>query len=117
MDLTLNRRFSQGLTGQFAYTFSKKIDNLPSGGQLGKVGGIRDPYNGRLDRGLGVIHRPHLVRAAFVYDLPFGKGGSAVVRALASNPSFTGPVRINGEYGEGNALGTGAARYLTRGLL
>jgi hypothetical protein len=148
MQLTLNRRFSQGLTGQFAYTFSKEIDNLPSGGQLGTVGGTRDPYNGRLDRGLGVIHRPHLVRATFVYDLPSGKGGHAVVRALTSNwtvsgiityssgpplaitgsgcvvpgvrgsciasynPSFTGPVRINGEYGEGNALGTGAARYL-----
>ena len=148
LQLTLNRRFSQGLTGQFAYTYSKEIDNLPTGGQLGTVGGTRDPYNGRLDRGLGVIHRPHLVRATFVYDLPFAKGANAVVKALAANwtvsgivtyssgpplsitasgcvvpgvrgtciasynPSFTGPVRINGEYGEGNALGTSAARYL-----
>jgi hypothetical protein len=148
LQVTLNRRFSQGLTAQFAYTLSKEIDNLPSGGQLGTVGGTRDPYNGRLDRGLGVIHRPHLVRATFVYDLPFGKGGHPVTRALISNwtlsgiityssgpplaitgsgcvvpgvrgsciasynPSYNGPVRINGEYGSGNALGTGAVRYL-----
>ncbi len=154
LQTTLNRQFSNGLTFQFAYTFSKEIDNLPSGGQLGTVGGTRDPYNGKLDRGLGVIHRPHLVRTTFVYDLPFGKGhtggGTRIGRALLSywslsgivtysssaplsitgsgcvvpgvrgacipsyNPAFTGSVRINGNYGDGNALGSGAVRYLDR---
>jgi hypothetical protein len=151
---TLNRRFSKGLTMQFAYTLSKEIDNLPSGGQLGTAGGTRNPYDGSLDRALGVIHRPHLVRATFVYELPFGRGrlggGNKVVRAIAGNwslsgiityssaapmaitssgcltpgvrgtciasynPSYTGPVRINGEYGDGNALGVGAVSYLDR---
>jgi hypothetical protein len=152
---TVNRRFTQGLTAQIAYTLSKEIDNLPSGGQLGTAGGTRNPYDGSLDKALGVIHRPHLFRGTFVYDLPFGAGhsiggGNKVVRALASNwtisgiitysssaplaitgsgclvpgvrgaciasynPAFNGPVRINGDYGSGNALGTGAVSYLDR---
>jgi hypothetical protein len=151
---TLNRRFSRGFTAQFGYTFSKEIDNLPSGGQLGAVGGTRDPYNGGLDKGLGVIDRPHLFRGTFVYELPFGKGraisGGKAVNALIGNWSisgiltysssaplsitgsgclvtgvrgaclasynraFNGNVRINGDYGDGNALGTGAVSYLDR---
>jgi hypothetical protein len=152
---TLNRRFSHGLTAQISYTHSKEIDNLPSGGQLGSVGGTRNPYEGSLDKGLGVIHRPHLFRGTFVYDLPFGRGhkvggGNKVARALVSNwtvsgiitysssaplsitssgclitgvrgsciasynRSFDGPVRINGDYGSGNALGAGALSYLDR---
>ena len=153
--LTVNRRYAKGFTTQISYTLSKEIDNLPSGGQLGTVGGTRDPYNGRLDRGLGTIHRPHLVRATFLYDLPFGAGhslgsGNRVVRALVSNwslsgiitfsssaplgivgsgcivtgvrgtcipsynPAFKGNVRINGDYGSGNAIGAGAASYLDK---
>jgi hypothetical protein len=154
LQLTLNRRFSRGLTTQISYTLSKEIDNLPSGGQLGSAGGTRDPYNGSLDKALGVIHRPHLFRASFVYQLPFGKGllggQNAVARALASgwsisglitfnagpplsvsgsgctvtgiastciasySPSFSGDVRINGEYGSGNALQPGAVSYLDK---
>ena len=30
------------------------------------------------------------------------------------NRSYTGPVRINGEYGDGNALGVGAVSYLEK---
>src|SRR5262245_46794662 len=84
IQLTANRRFSQGLTAQLAYTYSKEIDNLPNGGQLGTAGGTRNPYDGSLDKALGVINRPHLFRGTFVYDLPFGKdpGGNKVVRAL-----------------------------------
>lgn len=155
LQATLNRRFSQGLTMQIAYTFSKEIDNLPSGGQLGTAGGTRNPYDGSLDKALGVINRPHLFRGTFVYDLPFGAGhsfggGNRIARALASgwtisgiitysssaplsilgsgclvpgvrgaciasyNPAFKGPVRINGEYGEGNALGPNAISYLDK---
>jgi len=99
LQVTLNRRFAQGLTTQISYTLSKEIDNLPSGGQLGSAGGTRDPYNGRLDRGLGVIHRPHLFRGSFLYVLPFGKGRlggrNALVRALVSGWSISGLITFN----------------------
>jgi hypothetical protein len=99
LQVTLNRRFAQGLTTQISYTLSKEIDNLPSGGQLGTAGGTRDPYNGVLDRALGVIHRPHLFRGSFLYLLPFGKGRlgghNAVVRALAGGWSISGLITFN----------------------
>ena len=41
--LTLNRRFARGFTTQAAYTFSKEIDNLPNGGQLGAIAGTSSP--------------------------------------------------------------------------
>ena len=46
----------------------------------------RNPYDGSLDKALGVIHRPHLVpRELSFTNLPFGKtfgGGNMVIRAL-----------------------------------
>lgn len=163
LQLTLNRRFSNGLTFMAAYTFSKEIDNVIGvATNLGAAGGNRDPYNGRLDKSLGAIHHPHVFHGNLVYQLPFGVGhsmgaGNPVVRGLVSgwqvstlvtftsgaplgvtgsgcttpgvisstngsaaycgvsyNPSFSGPVRINGDYGDGNALGAGAASYLNK---
>jgi len=155
VQLTLNRRFSQGLTAQLGYTFSKELDNIPNGGQLGTSGGTRNPFNGRLDKAPGAIDHPHIFHGTFVYNLPLGKGhslGSAnlLVRSLVSgwtisglvtftsgaplgitgsgcsvpgivstcivsyNPSFNGPVRINGSYGSGNALAPGAVSYLSK---
>ena len=92
VQLTANRRFSQGLTAQLAYTYGKEIDNLPSGGQLGVAGGTRNPYDGSLDKALGVINRPHLFRGTFVYDLPFGKnsGGNMVIRSLVRDWTISG---------------------------
>ena len=60
---------------QFAYTFSKEIDNLPNSGQLGVVGGTRNPYDGRFDRGLGAIDHPHNLHLTAVYYLPFASKG------------------------------------------
>jgi hypothetical protein len=44
-------------------------------------------------------------------------GSGCTVTGIAStciasyNPAFTGPVRINGDYGDGNAIGAGALAY------
>ncbi len=40
--------------------------------------------------------------------------GSAAYCDVSYNPNFTGPVRINGSYGDGNAIGTGAVSYLNK---
>jgi hypothetical protein len=56
------KRYAHGLTGQFAYTFSKTLgDNL-----------IRDQRNLQLSKGLLSIDRPHLFQGNVTYDLPFG---------------------------------------------
>jgi len=74
LQVTLQRRLSKGFTTQLAYTLSKEIDNIPNGGQLGVVGGTRDPYDGLYDRGLGAIDHRHNLHLTMVYRLPFGKG-------------------------------------------
>ena len=91
LQVTLNRRLSRDLTVQMAYTLSKEIDNVPSGGSLAGVGGTRDPYNGKLDKALGALDHRHLVRGVFVYNLPFGKGIKyAPLRAAVVNWSVSG---------------------------
>jgi hypothetical protein len=154
LQVTLNRRFASGLTSQVGYTYSKEIDNTPSGGQLGAVGGTRNPFDGSLDRGLGAIDHRHILHWTLVYNLPFGKGrllgANVITRGIFSNwtisalvtftsgaplsisgsgcttpgisstcvvslnPAFSGPVRINGSYGSGNALAPGAIAYLNK---
>jgi hypothetical protein len=60
-------RFSHGLSGQFAYTFSKT---------LGDSGLARDQNNYALNKSLLSIDRTHVIQQNFTYALPFGKGGA-----------------------------------------
>jgi hypothetical protein len=98
LQLTANRRFMNGLTAQIGYTFSKEIDDSPSGGQLGAVGGTRNPFDGKADRGLGAIDHRHIFHATWVFNLPFGKGhlfgGNVLGRALLSNWSISGLITL-----------------------
>ncbi len=156
LQLTFERRFSSGLTGQAGYTYSKEIDNVIGvGSHLGAVGGNRNPFDGSLDKSLGTLDHRHIFHATFVYQLPFGKGrrfsgGNVIVRSLVSGwqlsglvtytsgaplgitgsgcntpgivstcmvsyaPGYTGAVRINGDYGNGNALAPGAIPYIAK---
>ena len=96
LQLTFERRFTDGFTAQAAYTFSKEIDNIPgTASHLGAVGGNRNPYAGGLDKGLGAIDHPHIFHATFVYQVPLGKGhglgsGNRVARALVSSWQISG---------------------------
>jgi hypothetical protein len=76
MQVTIQRHFSRGFTTQLAYTWSKEIDNLSgTASQLGAVGGgTRNPYNQKLDRGMGVIDHRHNLHLTWVYEIPLGKG-------------------------------------------
>ncbi len=156
LQVRFNHRLSSGLTAQFGYTFSKVMDDFTSVSLYGGgSGGTRDPYNGKLDKSLGVNDRTHVFLGTVVYSLPFGTGqrlgnGNAVARALVSNwqvsglvnltqgaplaigssacnvpgmvsrcypnynRAFNGDVRINGNYGTGNVLGSNGAVYLDR---
>jgi hypothetical protein len=61
----VSKRFSQGLTGQFSYTFSKA---------LGLDGNnIRDPRNLALGKGVLSSDRTHVIASNATYDLPFGR--------------------------------------------
>lgn len=96
LQVTVQRRFTNGLTTQFAYTWAKEIDNINgTASQLGAVtGGTRNPYDQRADRGLGLIDHRHNLHWTGLYQLPFGTGrlggSNPVLRAVIGGWSVTG---------------------------
>ena len=76
----LNKRYSNGLTLQTSYVFSKLITDADSyWGNATTSGGsgcclAADQYNRRLEKSIGQFDITHNYKAGFVYELPFGKG-------------------------------------------
>src|SRR3954465_5004530 len=77
------RRFEQGLTFGFSYTFSKSIDDLSidpmgasTGGGLSTTGSATptDVHNFRIDRTVSDFDNRHVLVANLYYELPFGRG-------------------------------------------
>jgi hypothetical protein len=88
---TLRKRFSSGLGLSMAYTFGKSIDNqsvdpvgASSGGGLSNTNSRTptDIRNFRDERGRSDFDRTHVLTAASVWELPFGRGK----RFLKSSP-------------------------------
>ncbi len=73
MQVHLTKRLSHGLTGQFAYTFSKTLGDTSTQ--------IRDQRDFHLSKSLLSIDRPQLFQWNASYALPFGKGGSFLKNA------------------------------------
>jgi hypothetical protein len=74
-ELTVEKRFSRGLSFRTAYTFSKSIDesqeHLASGGTGSFTQNNRDLRERRGPSDFDVRHR---FVASYIYELPFGKG-------------------------------------------
>ncbi len=109
--LSLVKRFSQGLSFQGSYTFSKSIDDqtgpFPSD-WMSESGISQDFFNRKGDRGRSSFDRRHVFVFNFLYDLPWGPGralggdltGAAAkiaegwrigaIATLMSNAPFTG---------------------------
>jgi hypothetical protein len=83
--LTVERRFAQGLAVLVGCTYSKSIDNV---GEMTSVAGTRngpqDNYCLVCDRSLSDQNEPYSMRMAVRYDLPFGRGRRFVNTGLAS---------------------------------
>jgi hypothetical protein len=94
-ELTLEKRFSSGLSFRTAYTFSKSIDgsqeHLASGGTGSFTQNNRDLRERRGPSDFDVKHR---FVASYIYELPFGKGR----RYLTGGPlaEILGGWRISG---------------------
>ena len=83
LQVTLRKRFSNGLQFGLAYSFSKSIDDqstdpvgASSGGGLTTTGArtAADIRNWRNERGLSDFDRTHVITTNFVYELPVGRG-------------------------------------------
>ena len=74
LQMSLNGRNEHGLTYLVSYTWSKSLD-LACSGWYGVEGcSLQNPYNIRADKGPSATDVPQIFSAAFVYQLPFGKG-------------------------------------------
>lgn len=103
LSVQVNRRFSQGLQVQGAYTFSHNIDNstadffstviTPRRGQ--------DFQNLGADRSNSALDHRNRLSFAAVYDAPWFKGGNWFKKNLAGNWQFT-PIYTyeTGEWGD-----------------
>ena len=80
--IRLEKRYTNGLTLQTSYVFSKLLTDADSywGNAVPTtfVGGgcclAADQYNRRLEKSIGEYDVTHNFKVGFVYDLPFGKG-------------------------------------------
>jgi hypothetical protein len=67
---SLNKRFSNGLNIQAAYTFAKNLGNAD-----GNVGGaIQDSYHADREHGPVTPDLRHRLSISYIYELPFGRG-------------------------------------------
>jgi hypothetical protein len=75
LNIKIEKRFSNGLNFLGNYTYSKFIDDVVAGFEIGQVGGgIQNYYDRRAERALsGNDVRNRFVWSA-VYELPWGKG-------------------------------------------
>jgi hypothetical protein len=71
LQLSVERRFSQGLALLFNYTHSKMLDNV---GDYFLSGGFQDNYCPSCDRSISQQDLPDVIRLSVQYELPFGKG-------------------------------------------
>ncbi|MBC7927696.1 MAG: TonB-dependent receptor [Bryobacteraceae bacterium] len=83
MQVTVRKRFGQGLLLNGAYTLSKSIDNLSIDPVAATVGGgltatgARTPADGRNydnERARSDFDQRHVINMSGIYELPFGKG-------------------------------------------
>ncbi|HVR27574.1 MAG TPA: TonB-dependent receptor [Candidatus Polarisedimenticolia bacterium] len=100
LQVSLNGRQQHGLTYLISYTWSKSLD-LGCSGFYGVEGcSIQNPYNLQADKGPSATDLPQIFSAAWVYALPFGKGGkfssgSPIVNALIGGWNLNGVLSFN----------------------
>ena len=101
----LQRAFKSGVLMQFAYTFSKIIDNAPA--NFASQSGVINPYNLRQSRSLGDWNRTQTLSSSWVWELPFGRGRRYLARGITGQ--IVGGWQLNGVL----TLGTGIPVVIT----
>jgi hypothetical protein len=93
LQIKLEKRFSDGVFGLVTYTLSKTISSGSDNTQREAVTwsglqGVISPFERERNESIAATDTPHVLSAAFVYELPFGQGKrylneGGVVNALA----------------------------------
>jgi hypothetical protein len=84
VQLSAEKRYSNGLQFLVTYVYSKSIDNSSQADDnvtwLGSFTSLQDPNKPWLERSLSTYDIPHVLQLSYTYDLPFGRH-----RALLGN--------------------------------
>jgi outer membrane receptor protein involved in Fe transport len=97
-ELTVEKRFSKGLSFRGAYTYSKSIDESQEHLAAGGTGSFtQNPYNRRERRGPSDFDIRHHFVASYIYELPFGRGRSYLNEGALAH--ILGGWRISGTSG------------------
>jgi Carboxypeptidase regulatory-like domain/TonB dependent receptor len=91
LETSLQRRFSNGLTFQAAYTYSRTIDNSTADFFTSSLTPRRpqDFQDIGADRSVSPLSRTHRFTLAAVYDLPFFKSGNWLMKNVVGNWAFS----------------------------
>lgn len=72
--LKVQHYWKNGLSAVFGYTWAKSMDDVDASARADAVA-VQNVYNLKAQYGIAGIDIPQRFTSAFVYDLPFGKGG------------------------------------------
>ncbi len=108
LQISFDKRYSNGFTLLSTYTWSKAID-YQSSNQAAQDAPISNPFNFFAGRGVTTAHRPHRFVSSAVWDIPHPKIASPLVRAIASDWKLSGILTLqSGRFfqiaGTGNPL-------------
>ena len=103
MTVKAERRLTGGLSVLAAYTWSKWIDNTlgPNGFSDGGSESVQDWDNLAAERSISSNNLPHRLTASVIYELPFGRTGNGLYRALAGGWQINGILTLQ----SGNPIG------------
>jgi hypothetical protein len=101
LQVSLNRRFSRGLTLGVAYTWSKLLTTNPQDRSLG----VADAYNLKGDYGLSTLNTPQILVVSYVYELPFYKNENSLVGHVLGGWEISGIT--NFQSGQSNTVTQG----------
>ena len=97
-EITLEKRFSRGLSFRGSYTYSKSIDEAQEHLAAGGTGSFtQNAYNLRERRGPSDFDIRHKFAGSYIYELPFGSGRSYLNDGALSH--ILGGWRISGTAG------------------
>ena len=99
LNLIATKRMSHGIFAYMAYTFAKNLSNVDNVTNGGGGQGIQDAYNRSVYKSVTSDDRTHVIKSAFTWDVPVGKGkkllGNAggVVNALVGGWNLSSTMR------------------------
>jgi hypothetical protein len=100
LQISANKRFSNGLEFVVNYTWSKSIDDASVGDDnvtwLGSFTSIQDPNKPWLERSLSTFDIPSVLKFSYSYDLPFGRGRALLGNMPRAIDAVIGGWRTNG---------------------